>query len=70
MNWNLNRKTGHWHAEIEGHKLRLQRSTWGNSTTRAWEIYIDGKSHGKEISISQAKGEAKRELDIIMRQTC
>ena len=64
MNWNLDRQTGHWHTELEGHKLRLQKSTWGNSPQLAWEIYIDGIPHGKELNLACAKAEAKRELII------
>lgn len=70
MNWKRDRRTDHWHAEHEDHKIRLQRSLWGNSTISAWEIYIDGKPRGKELRLPQAKGEAERELNILMRQTC
>jgi len=69
MNWKQDSQTRHWHAEHEGHRVRLQRSRWGNSTTPAWEIYIDGKSHGKELNLSSAKLEAKRELNIMMSRS-
>ena len=64
--WKQDKTTGHWVAEIEGYKLRLQKSKWGNSSTPAWEIYIDGQSHGKELTLADAKDEATRELRIKM----
>ena len=68
MEWKKDGTTGHWHSERDGHKIRLQRSKWGNSTTPAWEIFIDGRSHGKELNLGCAKAEACRCLKSMMER--
>lgn len=68
MIWHQDKQTSHWHAEFEDYKIRIQRSKWGNSKQLAWEIYIDGQSHGKELNLACAKKEAERELRIKMER--
>lgn len=68
MNWKQDKSTGHWCAEEEGYKIRLQRSKWGNTKISAWEIFINGTSHGKELNLGCAKAEAKRELHILIKR--
>jgi hypothetical protein len=64
MSWGRSLATGHHQDTINEHKVRLERSTWGNSKTPAWEIFIDGHSHGKELTLEDAKLEAVREIKI------
>jgi hypothetical protein len=64
MQWHRSKVTGHWCANEESHHVRLEKSTWGNSKDSAWEIFIDGISHGKELTIRDAKLEAERELNL------
>jgi len=47
-------------GECNNHTAIIHRGKWGNSSTPAWKIKINGQDEGTELTLRDAKLEAER----------